>query len=140
MAKAPRPAAATVTLSTAQRLKQARERFTASWRTGPPLRIEDREGVIEHVTEGERIIFRWGDSRVEWALTDAPGGTRFLVTEHRYAAFAESYGYPPSSTKRVKLLSAIEIVDASFDCLPLIQATEKLPPPANANARSSPMR
>ena len=57
-----------------------------------PLRIEDREGVVEHVTEGERIVFRWGDSRVEWALTDAPGGTRFAVIEHRFADDGVTWG------------------------------------------------
>ena len=30
-------------------------------------RRRDREGVVEEVTELERIVFRWGDSRVEWA-------------------------------------------------------------------------
>ena len=30
-------------------------------------------------------MFRWGDSRVEWRLDDDPGGTRFVVTEHRFA-------------------------------------------------------
>ena len=44
-----------------------------------PVRVawdsgEEREGVVEQVTEHERIVFRWGDSRVEWALEDAPGG------------------------------------------------------------------
>jgi uncharacterized protein YndB with AHSA1/START domain len=57
-----------------------------------PVRIEDREGVVESVVEGERIVFRWGDSRVEWALTDAPGGTRFAVIEHRYAADGVTWG------------------------------------------------
>ena len=57
-----------------------------------PLRIEDREGVVEHVTEGERIVFRWGDSRVEWALEDTGDGTRFLVTEHRYVADTITWG------------------------------------------------
>ena len=57
-----------------------------------PLRIEDREGVVEHVTEGERIVFRWGDSRVEWILEDHPAGTRFLVTEHRFEADAITWG------------------------------------------------
>jgi uncharacterized protein YndB with AHSA1/START domain len=61
-----------------------------------PLRITEdgrtREGVVEHVTEGERIVFRWGDSRVEWALTDAPGGTRFEVIEHRYVADTITWG------------------------------------------------
>jgi uncharacterized protein YndB with AHSA1/START domain len=58
-----------------------------------PLRVGDREGVVEEVTEFERIVFRWGDSRVEWQLEDAvSGGTRFLVTEHRYAADRSTWG------------------------------------------------
>ena len=62
-----------------------------------PVRVawdggEEREGVVEHVTEAERIVFTWGDSRVEWALEDAPGGTRFLVTEHRYARDTITWG------------------------------------------------
>jgi uncharacterized protein YndB with AHSA1/START domain len=61
-----------------------------------PLRVtergETREGVVEEVAEQERIVFRWGDSRVEWALEDAPGGTRFVVTEHRYAADTVTWG------------------------------------------------
>ena len=61
-----------------------------------PLRVVDggetREGIVEEVTEGERIVFRWGDSRVEWALTDAPGGTRFEVIEHRYVADTITWG------------------------------------------------
>ena len=56
-----------------------------------PVRVawdggDRREGVVEEVAEQERIVFRWGDSRVEWCLEDHPAGTRFLVTEHRYAA------------------------------------------------------
>ena len=50
---------------------------------GAPLRADDRDGVVEVVDEQERIVFRWGDSRVEWRLDDAPGGTRFTVTEER---------------------------------------------------------
>ena len=38
---------------------------------GAPLRIDDRDGVVEHVTEEERIVFSWGDSIVEWVLDDA---------------------------------------------------------------------
>jgi uncharacterized protein YndB with AHSA1/START domain len=58
-----------------------------------PMRVGDREGVVEEVTEFERIVFRWGDSRVEWQLEDAiSGGTRFLVTEHRYAADTVTWG------------------------------------------------
>jgi len=61
-----------------------------------PLRITEgdqtHEGVVEQVAEQERIVFRWGDSRVEWALEDAPGGTRFLVTEHRFASDTVTWG------------------------------------------------
>jgi uncharacterized protein YndB with AHSA1/START domain len=62
-----------------------------------PLRVawedgEEREGVVEEVADGERIVFRWGDSRVEWILEDHPAGTRFLVTEHRFAADTITWG------------------------------------------------
>jgi uncharacterized protein YndB with AHSA1/START domain len=61
-----------------------------------PLRVtehgETREGVVEEVVDEERIVFRWGDSRVEWALEDHPGGTRFLVTEHRHARDTITWG------------------------------------------------
>jgi uncharacterized protein YndB with AHSA1/START domain len=62
-----------------------------------PLRVawesgEEREGVVEEVADGERIVFRWGDSRVEWLLEDHPAGTRLLVTEHRYAADTMTWG------------------------------------------------
>ena len=57
-----------------------------------PVRISGSEGVVEEVTEGERIGFTWGDSRVEWALEDHPAGTRFLVTEHRHAADSLVWG------------------------------------------------
>ena len=51
-----------------------------------------REGVVEQVDDGERIVFRWGDSRVEWELEDHPAGTRFIVTEHRFAADTITWG------------------------------------------------
>lgn len=57
-----------------------------------PLRVGDREGVVEEVVDSERIVFTWGDSRVEWALSDHPDGTRFVVTEHRYAADSVTWG------------------------------------------------
>src|SRR3954464_12833005 len=57
-----------------------------------PLRVRAREGVVEQVSDGERIVFRWGDSRVEWILEDHPAGTRFLVTEHRVATDVETWG------------------------------------------------
>ena len=61
-----------------------------------PLRVTEggrtREGVVEEVSEFERIVFRWGDSRVEWILEDHPAGTRFLVTEHRFAADSITWG------------------------------------------------
>jgi uncharacterized protein YndB with AHSA1/START domain len=50
---------------------------------GAPLHAEERDGVVEIVEAEERIVFRWGDSRVEWRLDDDPGRTRFTVTEHR---------------------------------------------------------
>jgi uncharacterized protein YndB with AHSA1/START domain len=59
---------------------------------GAPLRADERDGVVEVVDEEERIVFRWGDSRVEWRLDDAPGGTRFTVTEHRFADDATVWG------------------------------------------------
>jgi uncharacterized protein YndB with AHSA1/START domain len=57
---------------------------------GAPLHVTfedggEREGVVEQVDVEERVVFRWGDSRVEWRLDDAPGGTRFTVVEHRFA-------------------------------------------------------
>ncbi len=73
-----------------------------------PLRVTDggetREGVVEQVAEHERIVFRWGDSRVEWALEDHPGGTRFLVTEHRFAADTLTWGPKLSALSTVSLL------------------------------------
>jgi uncharacterized protein YndB with AHSA1/START domain len=53
---------------------------------------EAREGVVEEVADGERIVFTWGDSRVEWALEDDPAGTRFRVIEHRHAADSLVWG------------------------------------------------
>ena len=52
---------------------------------GAPIHAEDRDGVIEVVEAEERIVFTWGDSRVEWRLDDDPAGTRFTVTEYRFA-------------------------------------------------------
>jgi uncharacterized protein YndB with AHSA1/START domain len=51
---------------------------------GAPLRIDDREGVVEHVEHGERIEFSWEGSRVVWQLEDHDQGTRFVVTEERF--------------------------------------------------------
>ena len=59
---------------------------------GAPLRIDEREGVVEHVTDEERIVFTWGDSMVEWVLEDHPAGTRFVVTEHRFAGDGAVWG------------------------------------------------
>ncbi len=59
---------------------------------GAPLRAEDRDGIVEVVDDEERIVFRWGESRVEWRLEDDPGGTRFIVTEHRFAADTVTWG------------------------------------------------
>ena len=63
---------------------------------GAPLRTEDdgevREGVVEHVEAEERIVFTWGESMVEWRLDDHPDGTRFVVTEHRFAEDGDVWG------------------------------------------------
>ena len=64
---------------------------------GAPLRVtfadgDEREGVVEAVEPEERVVFRWGDSRVEWRLDEAPGGTRFTVVEHRVAGDGVVWG------------------------------------------------
>jgi uncharacterized protein YndB with AHSA1/START domain len=52
------------------------------WESG-----ERREGVVEEVDEGRRIVFVWGEepSRVVWTLDPVPDGTRFVVTERSLA-------------------------------------------------------
>jgi uncharacterized protein YndB with AHSA1/START domain len=64
---------------------------------GAPLRVgwddgDVRDGVVEAVEPEERVVFRWGDSRVEWRLDDHPDGIRFTVTEHRIADDARVWG------------------------------------------------
>ena len=66
-------------------------------RAARPARASSRRS-----TEFERIVFRWGDSRVEWALEDAPGGTRFLVTEHRFAADTRHVGPEAAARSRAR--------------------------------------
>jgi uncharacterized protein YndB with AHSA1/START domain len=75
---------------------------------GAPLRVawdggDARDGVVEAVEPEERVVFRWGDSRVEWRLDDHPDGIRFTVTEHRSVADAGNL-FPP--TPRLSALSA----------------------------------
>ena len=73
-----------------------------------PLRVtergETREGVVEEVAEFQRIVFRWGDSRVQWTLEDHPDGTRFVVTEHRYAADTITWGPKLSALSATSML------------------------------------
>ena len=64
---------------------------------GAPLHVswdggDSRDGVVEAVEPEERVVFRWGDSRVEWRLDDHPDGIRFTVTEHRFADDARVWG------------------------------------------------
>lgn len=66
-------------------------RVSVTWEDG-----SRREGVVEQVCELERIVFRWGDSRVEWRLDDAPDGTRFTVTERTLAPVAASGAWAPA--------------------------------------------
>src|SRR3954463_4843976 len=48
---------------------------------------ERREGIVEGVAAGRRIVFTWGEepSRVVWTLDPVPEGTRFVVTERTLA-------------------------------------------------------
>jgi uncharacterized protein YndB with AHSA1/START domain len=71
---------------------------------GAPVRVDDREGVVEVVDDEERIVFTWGESRVEWRLDDALGGTRFTVTEHRVAGDTAVWGPQLSALSHVAAL------------------------------------
>jgi uncharacterized protein YndB with AHSA1/START domain len=71
---------------------------------GAPMRADERDGVVELVDDEERIVFRWGESRVEWRLDDAPGGTRFTVTEHRFADDSIVWGPKMSALATVAAL------------------------------------
>jgi uncharacterized protein YndB with AHSA1/START domain len=42
---------------------------------------EERWGTVEAAEPERRLAFRWGDSRVEWTLQPAEGGTRLVVVE-----------------------------------------------------------
>src|SRR6478752_984078 len=46
---------------------------------------EERWGTVEEVEPERRIAFTWGDSRVEWTLEPAVGGTRLVVVERTLA-------------------------------------------------------
>jgi uncharacterized protein YndB with AHSA1/START domain len=76
---------------------------------GAPLRVtwdggDSRDGVVEAVEPEERVVFRWGDSRVEWRLADHPDGTRFVVTEHRFVADGHVWGPALMALSRVSSL------------------------------------
>jgi uncharacterized protein YndB with AHSA1/START domain len=52
------------------------------------VRFEDGEqrwGTVEEVDPERRLVFNWGDSRVEWTLAPAVGGTRLVVVERSLA-------------------------------------------------------
>ena len=78
---------------------------------GAPLRTEDggevREGVVEHVDAEERIVFTWGESIVEWRLDDHPDGTRFVVTEHRFADDGAVWGPKLQAAAHVSALCRV---------------------------------
>ena len=46
---------------------------------------EERWGTVEEADPERRLAFRWGDSRVEWTLEPAVGGTRLVVVERSLA-------------------------------------------------------
>ena len=75
---------------------------------GAPLRVtfgggDERDGVVEAVEPEERVVFRWGGSRVEWRLDDAPDGTRFTVTERLLVAAGGALAWAP----RLAALAAV---------------------------------
>ena len=59
---------------------------------GAPMHADDRDGIVELVDDEERIVFTWGESRVEWRLDDDPRGTRFTVTEVRLSDDTRIWG------------------------------------------------
>ena len=46
---------------------------------------EERWGTVEEADPERRLVFQWGDSRVEWTLEPAVGGTRLVVVERSLA-------------------------------------------------------
>jgi uncharacterized protein YndB with AHSA1/START domain len=46
---------------------------------------EERWGKVEEVEPERRLVFSWADSRVEWTLAPAVGGTRLIVVERSLA-------------------------------------------------------
>ena len=66
---------------------------------GAPMHADDRDGIVELVDDEERIVFTWGESRVEWRLDDDPRGTRFTVTEVRLSDDTR-IGVRPSDRRR----------------------------------------
>jgi uncharacterized protein YndB with AHSA1/START domain len=46
---------------------------------------EQRWGTVEEVEPERRLVFSWGDSRVEWTLDPVDGGTRLVVVERSLA-------------------------------------------------------
>jgi uncharacterized protein YndB with AHSA1/START domain len=71
---------------------------------GAPICADERDGVVEAVDDEERIVFTWGESRVEWRLEDHPIGTRFVVTEHRFVDDAYVWGPQMSALATVAAL------------------------------------
>ena len=57
---------------------------------GGDLEFTDRDegrrtGWVEEVEPERRLVFSWGDSRVEWTLAPVDGGTRLVVVERSLA-------------------------------------------------------
>src|SRR5215203_4928045 len=57
---------------------------------GDEVELEPEEGAevyvrFEEVEPERRLVFNWGDSRVEWTLAPAVGGTRLVVVERSLA-------------------------------------------------------
>ena len=80
-----------------------------------PLRVGDREGVVEEVVDTERIVFRWGDSRVEWALSDHPGG--HALRRHRTPLRGRLLHLGPEAHGALRGVLALPGVDDVFSAL-----------------------
>jgi serine/threonine protein kinase len=102
MAKVTRPASETVSLSAARRLERLGKRFTAAWRAGAPLRIED---LLAKAVAAERPALFAVLLRLECDLRGpacAPQEYRARFPDYTAqidAAFAATLAAPPTPTR-----------------------------------------
>ena len=75
-----------------------------------PLRVDDREGVVEEVVEQRADRLPLGRLARRVGARGPPGGTRFLVTEHRFAADSITWGPKLMALARVDALPGVDEV------------------------------